>query len=216
MAWLAQLSMFLLLGLLVTPSELMKAAIPGVAVALVLTFVSRPIAVLICLLPFRYHLRELGYIALVGLRGAVPIILAILPIIWDAPGAHQIFNVVFFSVIANALIPGVMVGRLAAWLRVAANEPPAPPAILEITSSEILEGGDIVSFHIETASAVAGSSVADLPVPSSCTVVLLIRDRAIIAPKGDTRIAAGDHIYLLCRPDDRPLIKLICGRQESD
>jgi cell volume regulation protein A len=216
MAWLAQLSMFLLLGLLVTPSELLKAAVPGLAIALVLTFLARPIAVLICLLPFRYPLRESGYIAAVGLRGAVPIILAILPIMSDAPGAHRIFNVVFFSVIANALVPGVVVGRLAAWLRVAANEPPAPPAILEITSGEMLEGGEIVSFHVEAVSAVTGSSVADLPLPPSCTAVLLIRGHAIIAPRGETRIAAGDHIYLLCRADDRPFVSLIFGRQESD
>ena len=216
MAWLAQLSMFLLLGLLVTPSELVKAAVPGLAVALVLTFLARPIAVLICLVFFRYPLRELGYIAVVGLRGAVPIILAILPIMSGAPGAHEIFNVVFFCVIANALIPGVMVGRLAAWLRVAANEPPAPPTMLEITSGEILEGGEIVSFHVEAVSAAAGSSIADLPLPSSCTAVLLIRGHAIIAPRGDTRIAAGDHIYVLCRPDDRPFVNLIFGGQESD
>jgi potassium/hydrogen antiporter len=215
-AWLAQLSMFLLLGLLVTPSELVTAAVPGLAVALVLTFLARPIAVLICLLPFRYPPRELIYIAVVGLRGAVPIILAILPIMSKASGAHQIFNVVFFSVIVNALIPGVMVGRLATWLRVATNEPPAPPAILEITSGEILEGGEIVSFHVEAVSAVAGSSVADLPLPSSCNVVLVIRGHTIIAPRDDTRIAAGDHIYLLCRPEDRPFINLIFGRQESD
>src|SRR3954447_576000 len=97
-------------------------------------------------------------------------------------------------------------------LRVAANEPPPPPAILEIISGEILEGGEIVSFHVEAASAVAGSSVADLPPPSSCTVVLLIRDHTIVAPRGDTRIAAGDHIYLLCRPDDRSFVNLIFGR----
>ena len=216
MAWLAQLSMFLLLGLLVTPSELAKAAVPGLAVALALTFLARPIAMLICLLPFRYPPRELIYIALVGLRGAVPIILAIVPIMSSAPGAHQIFNVVFFSVIINALIPGVMVGRLAKWLRVAANKPPAPPAILEIISGEILEGGEIVSFHVEAASAVAASSVADLPLPSSCSVVLLIRGHTIVAPRAETRIAAGDHIYLLCRPDDRPFVNLIFGKQESD
>jgi potassium/hydrogen antiporter len=216
MAWLAQLSMFLLLGLLVTPSELAEAALPGLAIALVLTFLARPIAVLICLAPFRYSLREMTYIAVVGLRGAVPIILATLPIMSNAAGAHQIFNIVFFSVIVNALMPGVVVGRLTKWLRVAANEPPAPPAILEIMSGEILEGGEIVSFHVETVSAVAGSSVADLPLPSSCTVVLLIRGHKIIAPRGDTRIAAGDHIYLLCSSDDRPFVNLIFGRQESD
>jgi potassium/hydrogen antiporter len=216
MAWLSQLSMFLLLGLLVHPSELLNAAAPGVVIALILGLVSRPVAVLACLLPFRYQMRELSYVAAVGLRGAVPIILAILPIIAGAPGAHQIFNIAFFGVIANALIPGVIVGRLARWLGVATDEPPAPPAILEISSGELLEGGEIASFHVSPSSAVAGASVRDLPLPPNCTVVLLIREHTIIAPRGDTKIAADDHVYLLCGPEDRPLVNLLFGTQESD
>jgi cell volume regulation protein A len=215
-AWLAQLSMFLLLGLLVTPTELVKAAVPGVTVALVLTLISRPIAVLVCLAAFRYPMRELGYVAAVGLRGAVPIILAILPIMSGAAEAYRIFNVTFFGVIANALIPGAMVGRLAAWLGVAADEPPAPPALLEVASAEILEGGEITSFYIEPSSAVKGASISDLPLPSSCTVVLLIRGREVIPPRGSTKIAAGDHIYLLSREEDLPFISLIFGKRESD
>lgn len=216
MAWLSQLSMFLLLGLLVRPSQLMGAVVPGIAIALVLSLVSRPVAVLACLLPFRYPMRELSYVGAVGLRGAVPIILAILPIIAHAPGSREIFNIAFFGVIANALIPGVMVGRLARWLGVAADERPAPPAILEISSGELLEGGEIASFHVSASSAVAGALVRDLPLPSNCTVVLLIRERTIIAPRGDTKIAAGDHVYLLCHPDERPLVNLLFGTQESD
>lgn len=215
-AWLAQLSMFLLLGLLVTPSELLKAAVPGVTVALVLTLISRPIAVLVCLAAFRYPIRELGYVAAVGLRGAVPIILAILPIMSGAAEAHRIFNVTFFGVIANALIPGAMVGRLAAWLGVAADEPPAPPALIEVASAEILEGGEITSFYIEPSSAVKGASISDLPLPSNCTVVLLIRGREVIPPRGSTNIAAGDHIYLLSREEDLPFVSLIFGKRESD
>jgi len=216
MAWLAQLSMFLLLGLLVTPSELVKAAVPGILIALVLTFVSRPIAVLACLGVFRYPMRQMAFVAAVGLRGAVPIILAILPIMSGAPEAHRIFNITFFCVIANALLPGAIVGRLAGWLGVAIEEAPAPPAVLEIAFGEILEGGDISSFYIGGSSAVAGASLRDLPLPTSCTVVLLIRERTIIAPRGDTKISVGDHIYILCRSEDLPFINLIFGTQESD
>jgi potassium/hydrogen antiporter len=115
-----------------------------------------------------------------------------------ASDAHQIFNIVFFSVIVNALIPGAMVGRLANWLRVATNEPLAPPAILEISSGEILEA--------------AKSSHSMLKLFRRS----LIRGHTIIAPRGYTQIAAGDHIYLLCGPDDRPFVNLIFGRQESD
>jgi len=136
--------MFLLLGLLATPSELLKAAIPGMAVALLLTLVSRPVAVLFCLLPFRWPLRELGCLASVGLRGAMPIILAILPIMSKAPGAHEIFNIAFFGVMMNAVIPGAVVGKLAKWLGVTANE---PPAIFEITSGKVLKGEETASFQ---------------------------------------------------------------------
>ena len=216
LAWLAQLSMFLLLGLLVTPSEVLKMAVPGVLVALILTFVSRPIAVLLCLFPFRYSARELTYLATVGIRGAVPIILAMLPIMSKAPGAHDVFNIAFFGVLANALIPGTAVGRLAKWLSVASDEPPAPPAILEITSGEILGGGEIASFYVHASSAAAGASIVDLPLPFGCSVVLLIRDRNIVAPRGDTNIRTGDHIYVLFRPENRPLVNLIFGLRESD
>jgi len=158
----------------------------------------------------------MAFVAAVGLRGAVPIILAILPIMSGAPEAHRIFNITFFCVIANALLPGAIVGRLAGWLGVAIEEAPAPPAVLEIAFGEILEGGDISSFYIGGSSAVAGASLRDLPLPTSCTVVLLIRERTIIAPRGDTKISVGDHIYILCRSEDLPFINLIFGTQESD
>jgi cell volume regulation protein A len=217
MAWLAQLSMFLLLGLLVTPSQLLRAAIPGVAIALILTLICRPLAVLTCLLPLRrLPLRELTYLAAVGLRGAVPIILATVPITSKAPGAHEIFNIAFFGVMTNALIPGAVVGKLGRWLGVVADEPPAPPAVVEISSAEMLEGGEIAVFHIEASSAVAGALVSELPLPPTCTIVLLVRDRTIIAPRGETNIAAGDHIYVLCPPGDRPLIDLMFGLRESE
>ncbi len=216
MAWLAQLSMFLLLGLLVTPSELVKAAVPGLGVAFVLTFISRPLAVLACLAAFRYPLPQIAYVAAVGLRGAVPIILAILPIMSRAPEAHIIFNVTFFCVIANALFPGAMVGRLAGWLGVAIYEAPAPPAMLEIAASEVLEGGDITSFYIAGSSAVVGATLGELPFPANCTVMLLIRGRTIVAPRDDVKIRVGDHIYILCHPEDLPFIHLMLGTQESE
>jgi cell volume regulation protein A len=216
MAWLAQLSMFLVLGLLVTPTELIKAALPGVAIALILTLVSRPLAVFVCLLPFRLPIREWSYIAAAGLRGAVPIILALLPLMDGAPESHAIFNIAFFGVLASALMPGAIVGKLAKWLSLAADAPPAPPAILEISSAEVLRGGEIAAFYIDASSAVAGALLTDLPLPAGCSVLLLIRGFSLIAPAPDTVITPADHVYVLCPPEERSFVSLIFGTREAD
>jgi cell volume regulation protein A len=215
-AWLAQVLMFLLLGLLVTPSLMVGAWRAGLVVAICLVFIARPLAVAICLLPFRYRLREVTFIGWAGLRGAVPIVLAIYPVMAGASGAEHMFNIVFFVVVANTIIPGSMVGRVARWLGLASDEPLPPPGILEISSPEILSGGEISSYSVDRSSAVAGAKVSDLELPSGCSLILVIRNRTIIAPNGATVLELEDHVYVLCRPEDMPYIHLIFGRHESD
>lgn len=105
-AWLGQVVMFLVLGLLSFPSRLIAVGWVGLALGLVLAFVARPLSVLACLLPFRFRPREALFVGWVGLRGAVPIILAIFPVLAGAPAAHHIFNVVFFIVVVSTLVPG--------------------------------------------------------------------------------------------------------------
>lgn len=125
LSWLSQVSMFLLLGLLVNPSELPHVALPGLAIALLLAFVARPATVLLCLLPFRFRWRESLFIAWVGLRGAVPIILATMPVL-RAEGkaaimleALDVFDIVFFVVVVSAFLPGATVQHAARWLGLA-------------------------------------------------------------------------------------------------
>jgi potassium/hydrogen antiporter len=120
LAWLAQVSMFLVLGLLVFPSRLGAVAIPGTILALVLAFVARPLVVTACLLPFRYAWRERLYVGWVGLRGAVPIILATFPVLARVPGSEQLFDIVFFAVVVSGVLPGATVSRVSRWLRVGA------------------------------------------------------------------------------------------------
>ncbi len=121
LAWLAQVGMFLLLGLLVFPSHLGAVALPGTILALVLAFVARPLVVVLCLLPFRYTWRERLYIGWVGLRGAVPIILATFPVLAEVPGSTLLFNVVFYSVVVSGVLPGATVARVSRWLSVQAS-----------------------------------------------------------------------------------------------
>src|SRR6185295_3427776 len=97
-------------------------------------FVARPLLTLACLLPFRYSLREAGYVGWVGLRGAVPIVLSIYPVLEGVPGAHLIFNVVFFVVVVNAILPGATVPWATKLFGMEVDEPPRPHAVLELES----------------------------------------------------------------------------------
>ncbi len=122
-AWLAQAGMFLLLGLLVTPSTMTATLLPGLGVALVLIFVARPVAVWLCLLPFRFTPRETWFIAWVGLRGAVPIVLALFPLLAGTPQAGLLFNIAFVVVLASLLTQGTTIALAARKLGVALPEP---------------------------------------------------------------------------------------------
>lgn len=124
-AWLAQVIMFVTLGLLVFPSELPGVLVPGLAITAVLMFVARPLSVVLCLLPFRrFGWRTMVFISWAGLRGAVPIVLATFPIVAGVPGAQTIFNIVFFVVVASSVIQGTTLGPLGK--RLGLTEEPAP------------------------------------------------------------------------------------------
>jgi cell volume regulation protein A len=215
LAWLGQVVMFLLLGLLVFPSRLAEVAGIGLVLAIFLAVIARPVVVALCLLPFAYRAREIAYIGWVGLRGAVPIILATIPVLSGAPGALRIFDIVFFIVVVNALVPGATVGWVTRKLGLGARDAPSPPAVLEIESMQPLNG-ELMSFYIDDALAVAGVSLAELPIPEGASVAMIVRGQDVVPPKGSTTIAVGDHVYVFARPEDRPLIHLMFGRAEGD
>mgnify|MGYP001284949915 CR=1 FL=1 len=214
LAWLSQIVMFLLLGLLVTPHELLEVAVPGLALGLLLAFVCRPVVIASLLAPFHFPRNEVIYASWVGLRGAVPIILSTIPILAGVPGTERVFHIIFFIVVVNAFLPGATVKWATRKLGLEAHEPPPPAAVLEISSTQILSG-DVMSFYIDESSAVAGSVIADLPFPEGAAVMLVVRGNEMIAPKGQTRLEPGDHVYVFCQPDDRPFVQLMFGRPEE-
>ena len=215
MAWLSQIVMFLIFGLLVFPRQLASVALPGLALALVLAFIARPIFALLCLLPFKFSPREAGYVGWVGLRGAVPIVLAIYPVLERAPRAHLIFNVVFFVVVVNAILPGATVPWATRWFGMEVDEPPRPHALLELESMVPLKG-ELMTFYVDEALAVAGVPLADLPFPDGAAAALIIRGDEMIPPKGTTVLMPGDHVHVFARPEDRGVMLLMFGRPEEE
>lgn len=213
-AWLCQVGMFLLLGLLAFPSRLVAVAPAGLGLALFLAIVARPAVVALCLLPFRLSLREIVYIGWVGLRGAVPIILATFPVLAAVPASRRLFDLVFFIVAVNAVVPGWTVPRAARLLKVGGDAPPPPPALVEIHSTRPLQG-DVLSFVIEKASAVAGSPISELPFPEGSAVMLVVRGSTLIPPRGSTVLQPGDHVHVFCLPADRGFVELLFGRAEE-
>ncbi|HJU89284.1 MAG TPA: potassium/proton antiporter [Gemmatimonadaceae bacterium] len=215
LAWLSQIVMFLMFGLLVFPSRILEVFWLGIALSLALALLARPLAVLACLAPFRYPPREIGFIGWVGLRGALPIILATYPVMAGVEVASQIFDVVFFIVVVSVLVQGGTVPAITRLLKLEVAEPPSPRAVLEIESMQPLTG-DLMSFYVDPALAVSGVQMSDLPFPEGAAATLIVRGQDLVAPKGNTTLQPGDHVYIFCRPEDRALIQLMFGRPESD
>jgi len=214
LAWLGQVVMFLVLGLLVYPSQLLEAAWVGTIVGLALTFVARPVMVALCLVPLRFPRNDVLYVGWVGLRGAVPIILATFPVLTGAPGAARLFNIVFFIVVLNAFLPGTTVPWLTRRLALESQEPPPPDAVLTIESFDRLDG-ELLSYYVDEALPVAGMMLHELPFPEGAAVTMIVRGRELIAPKGDTRLEVGDHAYVLTKPDGVGMVQLLFGHPES-
>jgi potassium/hydrogen antiporter len=215
LSWLAQMLMFLVLGLLVFPRDLIPEALLGIALALALAFIARPAAVLLTMLPFRMPWRERGFLAWVGLRGAVPIVFAAYPVLRGVPDGERIFHLVFFVVLVNAIIPGTTVSWLARKLGVSRLVQPEAPAGIDLNTARDF-AGEFVWYYVTAPAAVSGSLVSELPLPERCLIVLLVRQDAIVPARGNTRLEAGDHVCLFVEEGDRPFVDLLFGLAESE
>jgi potassium/hydrogen antiporter len=215
MAWLSQITMFLLLGLLARPDRVLQSVPIALVLALILTFVARPLAVMLSLAPFRYSFRESMFIGWVGLRGAIPIVLSIYPLLAGVPGADRVFDVVLILVIFNAIIPGSTVRMATQRFKLEDDAPPPPGAVLQIEAAQPLDA-ELKSFYIGPAIAVAGVQLADLDFPEGAAVSMIVRGDSLIPPKGNTILQLGDHVYVITKPADLSEIQLIFGRPESE
>jgi cell volume regulation protein A len=210
LAWLAQIVMFVLLGLLVFPSRLLPNLGLGLALALTLAFLARPLAVLAVLAPFRPPWRESLFVSWVGLRGAVPIVLATYPVLRGIPSGDELFHLVFFAVVVNALVPGATVGLAARWLGISRAAAPHPVASVELVSLREFPG-EFVWYFVHPVSAVAGACVRDLSLPEGSLVALIVRGESLVVPRGDTSLEPGDQVCAFVTPEARGLLDLLFG-----
>jgi len=215
LAWLGQITMFLVLGLLAVPKLLAASGLTGIALGLVLALLARPLVVGLCLLPFRYEKRETGFIAWTGLRGAVPILLASYPVISGVEGALELFHLVFFIVVFNAVIPGATIRWAVNRLGVERAGLPRPTPVLEITATEALPVR-VLSFLIEPAAVVTGSRAGDLPMPDGADILLLVRRGEVLPVRESTVLEVGDHVHLLIAPEQIHAVSLLFGLREED
>ncbi len=216
LAWLAQAGMFLILGLLVTPKAMLDSAGYALAIAVFLMLVARPLAVLLCLLPFRFPMRETGYVSWVGLRGAVPVVLAMFPVMAGVPESKLLFEVTFAVVLVSLLVQGTTV-QLAARLTgtlVPHRAEPRDQKEIWISDDEMLE---LVAFRVEPYSQAIGlplSSLHDLR-GDSVQCVVLIRGGKRIPPEPGLRMEVRDEVWLLVEPEDVEQLAPVFSQQDQ-
>ncbi len=208
LAWLSQITMFVVLGLLINPEELMQVWREGLLISLVLMFVARPLIVAPALALFGFNLREVTLVSWVGLRGSVPIILAIFPLMFGLPNAPLIFNVVFFVVLISATTQGSTLPLIARKLGLDEPPPASPAATLEITALGDIDA-DIVEYTLGDQSRAVGQRLSRLALPESCVVAMITRNKTVIPPRGSTRLQSGDHLFVVIRPETRAFVDCV-------
>ncbi|MFJ8668211.1 potassium/proton antiporter [Streptomyces sp. NPDC093600] len=195
LGWIAQIGMFVLLGLLVTPSKLFADFWPAVVIGLVLTVVARPLEVLLSLLPFRIPWQEQALMSWAGLRGAVPIILATIPMVSGIEGSERVFNIVFVLVVVYTLVQGPTLPWLARALKLGDG---AEAADLGVESAPLERlRGHLLSVAIPAGSRMHGVEVAELRLPAGAAVTLVVRDDKSFVPGPTTVLRRGDELLVV-------------------
>ena len=202
LAWLSQIIMFLMLGLLVTPSKLMEYAIPALILALVMIFIARPIAVFLSLVPFHFPKKDQVFISWVGLRGAVPIILALFPWLAGVPNKDLYFNVAFFVVIVSLLIQGWSIAPVARWLKLEVPPEPGPDHSMTLDSVDSNDLLQVLSFKVGKGSPIVDSDWQQLNMSPNVSYLGVLRKGEWIKAEQSPSFQLNDMLLVLSKAKD--------------
>ncbi len=203
-AWLVQVGMFLTLGLLVFPSQLLPVAGTGLLLALFLAFVARPLSVAAALIWFGRSPQQILMVSWAGLRGAVPIVLATYPSLYGVPGARTIFNLVFFIVVVSVLLNGISMAWVARLLGV--NDPRPHGPVPQLFVPEVRLSSRVQEAIVPAGSPLVGRTLLDLALPRGVLFVQIQRGEETILPDGATVFAPDDHLFILVTPEAQPAL----------
>ena len=215
-AWLMQIAMFVLLGLLVFPSQLPDVAVQAMLVAAVLILIARPIAVFATLIWFRIPRRQLAFVSWVGLRGATPIILATFPVAAGVPNGERLFHVVFFVVLTSVLVQGTSIGAAARRLGLTdGGHVPERP----VSFDAVISGDDGPALHELTVHEGSGADtrqIIDLDLPSGILIVLVRRDEYSFMPQGGSTLQGGDELLVAADRQHAARLAALFARPQDD
>jgi cell volume regulation protein A len=201
LGWLAQIGLFVMLGLLASPSQLPGVVLPALALSAGLLLVARPLSVAISVLPLRLPIRQATFLSWAGLRGGVPIVLATVPVVHHVPDAQRMFNVVLVLVVVCTLVQAPTLGLVATWLKL--GDPLAAREV-DVEASPLGRlGADLLEVRVPPGSQVAGVEVFELRLPPGAALALLVRDGQPTVPTPRTVLRTGDELLLVVTPEDR-------------
>jgi len=204
--WVAQIGLFILLGLLVFPSSLDDVALESLALSAVLILIARPLASFLATAFSPLDMREKAMLGWAGLRGATPIWLATFPVVAGVGDGQQLFAIVFFVVLTSTLVQGASFEPLATRLGLTTDEPALPRRLLESRRIRRM-GGDVIAYRLRPDAAAAGHLVRELGLPREALVNVIVRDGHAIPPRGSTEVREGDELHILVRGELRPEVE---------
>lgn len=213
-AWLAQIVMFLMMGLLVTPSALLPLLLPALALALILIVVARPVAVWLCLAPFRFTPKETAFVSWVGLRGAVPIFLGTIPVLSGVEGANTIFSIAYVIVLVSLILQGWTVPLVARFAEVELPPRPKPDRRVEL-DLPAGKGKSVVAYTVDPMSLLVRRGINRLPLPMGSTVISVMRDGVVRTEGLDQGVKPGDVVMLLPPADMIPTLDRLFGARRQ-
>jgi cell volume regulation protein A len=209
--WVAQIGLFVLLGLLVFPSALDEVALESLALSAVLILVARPLAAFVATLFASLNIRERAMLSWAGLRGATPIWLATFPVVAGVGAGQELFSIVFFVVVTSTLVQGASFEPLARRLGLTTDEPALPRRLLESGRIRRL-GGEVISYRLPAGAAAAGHLVRELGLPREALVNVIVREGTAIPPRGSTELREGDELHVLVRGELREEVEELTRR----